>query len=123
MAALSSLGMATLIPFNVFSKKPKNSMIVHQVYFWLHQPNKDLKAVMDGCKKIGSISSAKDFLVGVPAKTEKRDVIDDSYHIALTVYFDDLKSHDIYQEHPDHLKFIDDHSKKWAKVQVYDFEV
>jgi hypothetical protein len=120
---LSSLGLAAFLPISVFSKKPKKSMIVHQVYFWLHQPDKDLKSVMEGCRKIGSISSAKDYLVGVPAKTEKRDVIDDSYHIALTVYFEDIKSHDVYQEHPDHLKFINEHSQKWAKVQVYDFEV
>ncbi len=98
-------------------------MIVHQVFFWLQEPEKDLKAVMEGCKKIASVSSVKDYMVGVPAKTEKRDVIDHSYHIALTVHFEDLKAHDEYQEHPDHLKFIADHSQKWAKVQVYDFEV
>ncbi|MCC5937220.1 MAG: Dabb family protein [Lunatimonas sp.] len=98
-------------------------MIVHQVFFWLHQPDKDLTAVMEGCKKIGSVSTAKDFSVGVPAKTPKRAVIDDSYHIALTVYFDSVSDHDVYQDHPDHLRFIEDHKAKWAKVQVYDFEV
>lgn len=98
-------------------------MIVHQVFFWLHHPEKDTEAVMDGCRKIGSLSSARDYSVGVPAKTEKRDVIDDSYHIALIVYFDDVPAHDVYQEDPDHLQFIADHKAKWAKVQVYDFEV
>lgn len=98
-------------------------MIVHQVFFWLHKPEQDLNDVMEGCRLIGKIDSASDFSVGVPAKTPKREVIDDSYHIALVVYFDSIENHDVYQEHPDHLQFIADHKEKWAKVQVYDFEV
>jgi hypothetical protein len=98
-------------------------MIVHQVFFWLHQPDSDLNDVMDGCRTIGSLASAKDYSVGVPAKTPKRDVIEDSYHIALTVYFETMADHDLYQEDADHLKFIADHKHKWAKVQVYDFDV
>ncbi|MFC4872869.1 Dabb family protein [Negadavirga shengliensis] len=98
-------------------------MIVHQVFFWLHQPEKDLKAVMEGCKKISETESVKDFHVGIPADTTRREVVDHSFHISLTVYFDTLKDHDRYQEDPVHLQFIEDHKDKWAKVQVYDFEV
>lgn len=98
-------------------------MIVHQVFFWLHNPDTDLQAVMEGCRKIGAVSTAKGYSVGVPAATPKREVIDDSYHIALTVNFDTVADHDLYQEHPDHLAFIDEHKAKWKKVQVYDFEV
>jgi hypothetical protein len=104
-------------------KKTVKTMIVHQVFFWLHQPESDLKDVMEGCRTIGSLTSAKDYLVGIPANTPKREVIEDSYHIALTVYFDSMEDHDLYQEDAEHLKFIDDHKHKWAKVQVYDFEV
>ena len=52
----------------------------------------------------------------------KRDVIDDSYHIALTVNFKSIEDHDVYQEDPVHLHFIAEHKDKWEKVQVYDFE-
>lgn len=123
LAALSGLSIAAILYNPLQAKKKKNTMIVHQVFFWLHKPESDLKDVMEGCRTIGSLDSAKDYLVGVPAKTPKRDVVEDSYHIALTVYFDSMEAHDIYQEDADHLKFIDDHKHKWAKVQVYDFEV
>ncbi|MEX2595039.1 MAG: Dabb family protein, partial [Anditalea sp.] len=66
---------------------------------------------------------AKSHQVGVPAPTAKRKVIDDSYHIALIVNFTNIADHDRYQEDPEHLEFIAEHSDKWEKVQIYDFEV
>ena len=123
LTALSGLSLAAILYNPLHAKKTKKTMIVHQLYFWLHKPESDLKDVMEGCRTIGSLASANDYLVGVPAKTPKRDVIEDGYHIALTVYFDSMEAHDLYQEDEDHLKFIADHKHKWAKVQVYDFEV
>ncbi|EPR67483.1 Dabb family protein [Cyclobacterium qasimii] len=98
-------------------------MIVHQVYFWLHQPEKDLNAVLDGCKKIALTKSVKSHSIGKAAATEKREVIDDSYDIALMVNFDSIEDHDDYQVDPIHLQFIEDHKDKWASVKIYDFEV
>ncbi len=123
IAALSGFSVAAFLYNPLQAKKTKKTMIVHQVFFWLHKPESDLNDVMEGCRAIGRLDSAKDYLVGVPAETPKRDVIEDSYHIALTVYFDSMEAHDIYQEDEVHLKFIVDHKHKWAKVQVYDFEV
>jgi hypothetical protein len=98
-------------------------MIVHQVFFWLKDPQKNFKEVMQGCKAIGGLQSAQSYQVGVPAPTVKRKVIDDSYHIALTVNFSSIADHDLYQEDPEHLEFIAEHGDKWEKVQIYDFEV
>ncbi|MEX2566447.1 MAG: Dabb family protein [Cyclobacteriaceae bacterium] len=98
-------------------------MIVHQVFFWLHDPEKDLKAVMEGCRKISSTNTVKDFHVGVPAKTSPREVVDLSFHLSLTVYFNTIKEHDLYQEDPIHQAFIAEHKDKWKAVKVYDFEV
>lgn len=98
-------------------------MIVHQVFFWLKNPKENLQSVLEGCKKIGTLSSALSFQVGTPAATPKRPIIDDSYHIALTVNFRNLEAHDLYQEDPLHHEFIAEHSEKWEKVRIYDFEV
>ncbi|GAB2994782.1 Dabb family protein [uncultured Cyclobacterium sp.] len=98
-------------------------MIVHQVFFWLHKPEKDLNAVLEGCKEIAQAESVKSYAIGKPAATEKREVIDDSYDIALMVNFESIADHDLYQEDPIHLKFIKDHKDKWASVKIYDFEV
>ncbi|WP_084097203.1 Dabb family protein [Cyclobacterium lianum] len=98
-------------------------MIVHQVFFWLNDPDSDLKTVMDGCRKIAQTKSVKDFKIGVPAGTSRREVVDHSFHISLTVYFDSIADHDLYQSDPVHLQFVADHKDKWSEVKVYDFEV
>lgn len=98
-------------------------MIVHQVFFWLKDPKSHLHSVMEGCKTIGKLATASSYQVGIPAPTAKREVIDDSYHIALTVNFKSIADHDLYQEDPDHLGFIAEHGDKWEKVWIYDFEV
>ena|SRR5690606_16997599 len=123
MALSVGLGLGMFLPKKLTAAKAAKPMIVHQVFFWLKQPKKDLKAVMKGCKDIGKLKSAHSYQVGIPAATAKRPVIDDSYHIALTVNFKSIEDHDIYQEDPIHLEFIEQHSDKWEKVQIYDFEV
>lgn len=123
MALSLGMGLGIFLPKKLTAAKPAKSMLVHQVYFWLKNPKKDLKAVMKGCKDIGKLKSAHSYQVGVPAATGKRDVIDDSYDIALTVNFKSIADHDLYQEDPIHLKFVADHSDKWEKVQIYDFDV
>ncbi|TAE90640.1 MAG: Dabb family protein, partial [Alphaproteobacteria bacterium] len=30
--------------------------------------------------------------------------------------------HDVYQDHPDHVRFIEGHKEKWANVKVMDME-
>lgn len=123
MAFSFGLGLGMFLPKQLTAAKPAKSMIVHQVFFWLKNSNNDLQAVMEGCKSIGKLKSADSYQVGVPASTTKREVIDDSYHIALTVNFKSIADHDIYQEDPIHLDFIAEHKDKWEKVRIYDFEV
>lgn len=123
MALSGGLGIGILLNKPLIAAKTVKSMIVHQVFFWLKNPKEDLNAVMQGCKEIGELKSAQGYQVGIPAPTAKRPVIDDSYHIALTVDFNSIADHDLYQEDPIHLKFIADHGEKWEKVQIYDFEV
>lgn len=122
ITVLSAIGTGSFF-FNPTFAKKKKTMIVHQVFFWLHQPEKDLKAVIDGCEKIAQTQSVKDYHVGVPAPTARREVVDHSFHVSLTVHFDSVEDHDLYQEDPIHLEFIAQHKDKWAEVKVYDFEV
>lgn len=122
MASLTALGFGAFISRQIHAKTHAN-MIVHQVFFWLHDPAKDLKTVMDGCRKIAQTKSVKDYKVGVPAGTQRREVVDHSFHISLTVYFDSIGDHDLYQTDPVHLQFVEDHKDKWSQVKVYDFEV
>lgn len=102
-------------------QEKKSEAFVHQVFFWLHQPETDLQGQLEAISALGKLDGVRDFSVGVPAQTPARDVVDHSYQISLTVYFDDLASHHLYQKDPKHLDFIEKNKSKWRKVLVYDF--
>jgi hypothetical protein len=109
------------ISHRAMGQEKESEAFVHQVFFWLHQPEKDLQNQLEAISALGKLEGVRDFSVGVPAKTPARDVVDHSYQISLTVYFDDLASHDLYQKDPKHLDFIEKNKSKWRKVLVYDF--
>jgi hypothetical protein len=108
------------------NKKKGKAMLQHNVYFWL----KDEVSVTE---REGFAKGIKDFVsavkevhkaeIGVPAKTEARDVVDHSFGYSLFTWFKTMEDHNIYQTHPAHKKFIDDFSGLWAKVQVFDSEL
>lgn len=99
--------------------------LVHSVFFWLKEDltAAEEKAFKDGLKSLATIKTVQQCLIGPPAPTEKRDVIDDSYSYALLLHFADIDDQDAYQVDPLHLKFIEDHKDKWTKVIVYDNSV
>lgn len=96
---------------------------VHQVYFWLREPaNAEHKEKLaEGLKTLTAIRELRLWHIGYPADTN-RDVIDSSYSISWLTIFDNKKDQDIYQEHPVHLKFVENYSSLWQKVVVYDAE-
>jgi hypothetical protein len=96
--------------------------IIHHVFFWLKNPafTKDREALIAGLKTLKKIKTIRDIYIGVPAATEKRSVIDDSYSVSELIFFDDLDSQKAYQDDPIHQNFIEDGSHLWEKVVVYD---
>lgn len=117
-AALASSGaLATSTTAN--NPMPK---LLHHVFFWLKNPElkEDLAKLIAGVKSLGAIETVRSIHVGVPASTEKREVIDNSYHVSELLGFDDVAGQDAYQVHPLHQKFIDEHQHLWSKVVVYD---
>ncbi|MET0462641.1 MAG: Dabb family protein [Chitinophagaceae bacterium] len=102
-----------------------STQVVHHVFFWLKNPGNaaDRKELMDGLKTLTGIKEIKKLLIGIPASTEKRDVVDNSYDVSELMYFDSAKDQDVYQVHPIHKAFVDKYSHLWAKVVVYDMLV
>lgn len=96
--------------------------LLHHVFFWLKNPDSadDRAALIAGIKSLAAIETVRAVHVGVPASTEKREVVDNSYHVSELLCFDDVAGQDIYQVHPLHKKFVDEHSHLWSKVVVYD---
>lgn len=99
-------------------------MLVHSVFFWMKPESSeaDRAALRAGLETLRTIECIKGMYVGVPAATPPRPVIDASYDFALTVILDSLADQDIYQAHPVHTRFVDQCSKYWTKVLVYDAE-
>ncbi len=96
-------------------------MLVHSVYFWLtdettSQERKFFKAKLEALK---DIACAEAVYVGTPAETD-RPVIDRSYDYALTLIFRNINAHDEYQIDPLHKDFLQNCSKFFDKVVIYD---
>ena len=117
--ALGTSAVATGMP-TMESKDKKQ--LVHHVFFWLKNPDskEDLAKLLAGLQTLRKIETIRKINIGVPASTEKRDVVDNSYAASELMYFDDLAGQKTYQDHPIHQKFIADCSHLWDKVIVYD---
>lgn len=96
--------------------------LVHHVFFWLKNPDskEDLAKLLAGIRGLAAIETVRGLHVGVPASTEKREVVDNSFSASEILYFDDVAGQDAYQVHPLHAKFVAECSPLWRKVIVYD---
>jgi hypothetical protein len=96
--------------------------LVHHVFFWLKNPGskEDLAKLLAGIRGLAAIETVRGIHVGVPASTEKREVVDNSFSASEILYFDDVEGQNAYQVHPLHKKFVDECSHLWSKVIVYD---
>jgi len=96
--------------------------LMHHVFFWLKEPEnkahwKQFEKAMNDLLKVETIKMSH---IGIPAATEERGVVENSYTYSYMVMFDSLNDQNIYQKHPLHLKFIEENSHLWNKVVVYD---
>lgn len=96
--------------------------LVHHVFFWLKRPDsaEDLEMLLEGIRGLAKIPTVKGLHVGVPARTEKRAVVDSSFSASEILYFDSVADQDEYQVDPLHVAFVEKYSHLWDKVVVYD---
>jgi hypothetical protein len=113
-AAASTIGAAAAV--NTYPK------LVHHVFFWLKNPDskEDLAKLLAGLRTLTKIETVRGSHFGVPASTEKRDVVDNSYSASEILFFDDTAGQKTYQDHPIHKQFVADCSHLWQRVVVYD---
>lgn len=120
IATAVAAGMApAAMAYNPGSEK---KYLVHHVFFWLKKPGSenDRKLLIEGLQTLGKIEQVKKLLIGVPADTEKREVVDNSFDVSELMYFENAADQLTYQKHPIHLKFIENCSHLWGRVLVYD---
>lgn len=96
--------------------------LVHHVFFWLKNPDskEDLQKLLAGIRTLSAIKTVRAVHVGVPASTEKRPVVENSYSASELLMFDSVEDQNAYQVHPLHQRFIEECSSLWSRVVVYD---
>jgi hypothetical protein len=102
--------------------KTFNPAFAHTVYFWLENPDsqEDRKAFETSLQKfLDNSGYAKTKFIGKPPKAS-RDVVDGSFTYSLIVTFESAEAQQNYQDEAPHKLFIEESSKLWTKVIVYD---
>src|SRR6056297_3319024 len=100
-------------------------MLQHTVLFYLNDDvtEQQRNEFVEGLKELLEIESIYKSELGVPGDTESRDVTDHSFGYSIYTWFETMEDYKIYDEHPDHMQFIDTYNSLWADVKVYDSEL
>lgn len=128
LAGSAAIGAAMTVSATAAVKSGKDEgkeslpRLLHHVFFWLKNPasESDRNTLIAGIKGLAAIESVRAVHVGIPASTEKRDVVENSYHVSELLCFDDVEGQNVYQVHPLHEAFVEQYSHLWSKVVVYD---
>lgn len=97
-------------------------MLVHSVYFFLKETVSDSEKAefRSSVESLAKIDAVHTFYLGTPAATPDRPIIEKGYAIAMTILFQSMEDHDIYQKHTIHQEFIQKNKRLWKKVVIYD---
>lgn len=121
-AGAATLASATVMGTETDSTDTMSGQVVHNVYFWLKDPEslEDRDLLIAGLKTLSAIPAIKTLQIGLPANTEKRDVVDNSFNVFELMYFDSVEAQNEYQAHPLHTAFVENYGHLWEKVVVHD---
>jgi hypothetical protein len=98
-------------------------MFSHVVIFWTDpaKPDAPSEVIATAKKYLPSIPGIVNFHVGGMA-TSDRDIVDQTYQVALNIQFQSKQAQDEYQDHPQHLEFVKQCRPLFTKLVIYDFE-
>jgi len=102
-----------------------NPMLVHNVFFTLFDNSAQTRQkLVDSCKKhLSGHPGEVYFSAGILCPALTRPVNDQEFDVGLHVVFRTMADHDAYQQHPRHIRFIEENKPGWKKVRVFDSEV
>ncbi len=121
--AVTAAAVGSAVQATAAAKPDYTRKFVHHVYFWLKEPENTghKKKLVEGLKTLTAIRELRLWHIGYPADTN-REVIDRSYSISWLIIFETRSDQNLYQDHPVHLKFVENYSSLWDRVVVYDSE-
>ncbi len=98
-------------------------MLVHTVLFRFTPESSEAQiqaCANDARSLLAKIETVHSLYIGSPAETEVRPVSVRDFDLMLTVLFESIADHDVYQTHPLHDEFIANNKDNWASVAVHD---
>ena len=122
LAAIGVGAAATALPASAATKGNKGMTLIHHALFWLKNPDstQDRERLIAGLKTLRGVPVIRELHIGLPASTEKRDVVDASYDVSEVMRFDSIADQKAYQDHPIHQAFVAECGHLWERVVVYD---
>ena len=116
--------VASLFLSSCASVPPPKGSVEHIVLAWLKKPGDaaDRAKIVAASKSLkADIAEVQSLRVG-QALPSDREIVDDSFDIALVMTFKDKAAMDRYEKHPAHVKAVTDVLKPLtAKIVVHDF--
>ncbi len=122
LATMLFFGGALALAASATGTAAPDRQLAHMVYFKLKDASGANRAkLMAACKTyLSGHEGTVSFAVGSLASDMKREVNDLDFDVSLHLVFANKAAHDTYQDHPRHLKFIEENKENWAKVRVFD---
>ena len=123
---LAAIVLAVFLGLSLASKpgfgENSGPMLGHMVFFELKEDSAEARIrLASACRKyLSDHEGTLHFSVGTIALDLRREVNVRDFHVALHVVFRDKASHDQYQKHPRHVKFIEENRPNWKSVRIFD---
>lgn len=96
--------------------------LVHSVYFWLNDDVDEAghQAFRDAVMELEAISTVQRMFVGPAADTNEPGITDNTFDLALIVWYKNRADYDAYQTDPLHTAFVESQKAKFKQVKVMD---
>ena len=122
LLATATMALSGCFGDSIARWQPKPHALAHNVYFTLHDnswPARD-KLVRDCDRYLRNHPGIRFFAAGTIVEEHAREVNVRNWDVSLHIVFESKQAHDLYQNAPDHRKFIELNQQNWKTVHVYD---
>jgi heme-degrading monooxygenase HmoA len=99
--------------------------LAHIVFFTLHESSPaNRAALVAACDKyLSGHEGTVYYSAGILNDELARPVNDRGFDVALHVVFESKAAHDVYQQHPRHIQFVEENKPNWKQVRVFDSDI
>jgi hypothetical protein len=122
LMAAAAVAMMAPLGSRATGAAAEGPQLAHMVYFKLKDTSGASRAKLAAACKLylSGHEGTVFFGTGTLAGDLTRPINDRDFDVSLHLVFVNKAAHDKYQEHPRHLRFIEENKDNWEKVRVFD---